>query len=68
MFVSYIISSFGLLIPTLILVFYFKWSTYGALAFTIFLAALIYFRLVRLSRSLWLHMNVKYDPSLGLKK
>lgn len=63
MFMSYIISSFGLLAPTLFLVFYFKWSVYGALAFTILIAALGYVRLLRLSRSIWLHLNVKYDPS-----
>jgi len=63
MFLSYIISSFGLLAPTLLLVFYFKWSVYGALAFTIFLASLMYIRLLRLSRSIWLHINVKYNPS-----
>ncbi len=64
MFLSYIISSFGLLAPTLLLVFYFGWSVYGALAFTIFFAAVIYIRLLRLSRSIWLHINVKYDPGI----
>ena len=61
MFISYILSGWILLLPTLLLVFYFKWSTTGAISFTIFVAALMYFRLVRGSRSLWLHINVKYD-------
>ena len=62
MFLSYILSGWILLLPTLLLVFYFKWSVIGAISLTIFLAALIYFRLLRGSRSLWLHFNVKYDP------
>ncbi len=62
MFVSYILSAWMLLLPTLLLVFYFKWSVVGAISFTIFLAALVYIRLLRGSRSLWLHLNVKYDP------
>lgn len=69
MFVSYIISSFGLLLPTLFLIFYFKWSVMGAVSFAIFLAVITYIRLLRLSRSLWLHLNVKYDPTYaGIKK
>lgn len=64
MFASYIISSWFLLLPTLLLVFYFKWSVTAALAFTIFLAALCYLRLLRGSRSLWIHLMVKYDPTV----
>ena len=62
MFLSYILSGWLLLLPTLLLVFYFKWSTMAAISLAIFLAALVYFRLLRGSRSLWLHINVKYDP------
>jgi len=40
MFMSYIVSSFYLLLPTLLLVFYFNWSLNGAFAFTLFLAAI----------------------------
>ena len=61
MFVSYVISSFFLLLPTLLLVFYFKWSTMAAISFTLALAALTYLRFLRGSRALWLHMMVKYD-------
>ena len=63
MFISYILSGWILLAPTLLLVFYFNWSSMSAIAFAIFLAALMYIRLVRGSRSLWLHLNVKYDES-----
>ncbi len=64
MFLSYILSSWFLLLPTLLLVFYFKWSVGGAIAFTIFLAALTYFKFLRGCRSLWLHMMVKHNPQI----
>lgn len=68
MFVSYILSAWMLLLPTLLLVFYFKWSPTGAIFFAIFLAALVYVRLLRGSRSLWLHINVKHDPAAEAKE
>ena len=64
MFASYIISSWLLLLPTLLLVFYFGWSIAPAMAFALFLGALSYIRLLRGSRSLWIHLMVKYDPSV----
>ena len=51
MFVSYILSAFLLLIPSLILVFGFGWSADGAMAVVLFIAALSFFKLLRLSRS-----------------
>lgn len=68
MFISYVISAFLLLAPTLLLVFYFKWNPTGAIFFAIFLAALVYFKLLRGSRSLWLHINVSYDPKAAETK
>lgn len=67
MFLSYILSSWFLLLPTLLLVFYFKWSVSAAIFFTIFLGALSYVRFLRGSRSLWLHIMVKYDPEIAAK-
>ena len=64
MFLSYIFSGWYLLLPTLLLVFYFGWSVNAAMAFTIFLGLISYCRIVRASRSLWLHMMVKYDPAI----
>ena len=63
MFISYGISSFFLLLPTLLLVFYFKWTVFAAISFTLFLAAISYMRFLRGSRALYLHLMVKYDPS-----
>ena len=64
MFLSYILSSWFVLIPTLILVFYFKWSVGGAMVFAIALTAVTYLKFLRGSRSLWLHMMVKHDPKV----
>lgn len=64
MFLSYILNSWFILIPTLILVFYFKWSVGGAMALAIAICALTFFRLARGSRSLWLHIMVKHDPMI----
>lgn len=62
MFLSYIISSFLLLPIALILVFYFNWSDFQTMAFIILLGGLIFFRILRMSRSLWIHMMVRYKP------
>lgn len=63
MFLSYIIGGWAVLLPTLLLVFYFKWSVGAAMTFAVFFALFIYLKLLRGARSLWLHMTVKYDPS-----
>lgn len=62
MFISYILSVWFLLLPTLLLVFYFKWSATGAISFSIFLAVLTYMKFLRGSRSFWLHLMVRHDP------
>lgn len=64
MFISYIASVFFLLIPTLILVFYFKWSVESAMGFTIFLGVITYLKFLRGSRSAWFHMMVKHNPKV----
>jgi len=62
MFISYIIMSWFILLPTLGLVFYFDWSVEGAMVFAVALMAVCYLRFARGSRSLYFHMMVKYDP------
>ena len=64
MFISYILSAWFLLLPTLLLVFYFDWSVTAALFFTLFLGAITYLKFLRGSRSLWLHFMVKHDPEV----
>lgn len=62
MFLSYIFGGWYILLPTLLLVFYFKWSVGAAMAAAIALGVISYLRLLRGARALWLHMMVKYDP------
>jgi len=65
MFLSYIFSAWFLLLPTLLLVFYYDWSVNAAMGITLLLAALIYLRVLRGSRALWLHLMVKYDKEIA---
>jgi len=67
MFVSYALSIIILLIPTLVLVFVFKWSESAAFTFTIVTAVILYLRILRGSRSIWLHLMVKYNPQIADK-
>lgn len=62
MFLSYIMSGFLLLGSALLLVFYFEWSANQAMVFVIFLAAVMYLKILRVSRSIWIHTVVKYNP------
>lgn len=68
MFLSYILSGFLLLGSALLLVFYFKWSANQAMAFVLFLAVIIYLKILRISRSIWIHTVVKYDPQYDKTK
>lgn len=61
MFISYIIAGWGILLPTLLLVFYFKWTVNGAMGFALLLMVITYIPLMRISRSLWIHFMVKFD-------
>lgn len=63
MFISYGISTFLLLPLALTLVFYLGWSVEGAMVFVIFLGAILFFKILRVSRSLWIHIMVKYDAN-----
>lgn len=62
MFLSYAITTFTLLPLALFLVFYFKWNIEGAMAFVFFIGLISFFKVLRVSRSLWIHIMVKYDP------
>ncbi len=61
--ISYAISSWMLLLPALLLVFKFDWSVNQAMLLSLFLAGITYFRLLRGSRSLYLHLMMRYDKS-----
>ncbi|GAB1398037.1 MAG TPA: DUF983 domain-containing protein [Saprospiraceae bacterium] len=68
MFISYIISSFFMLISFGIIKFAFKldvWTTFGIV---MALLVLVYFYVFRISRSLWIHFFVKYNPKAVKKQ
>lgn len=62
--ISYGISSWLLLVPTLVLVLIYDWSVNAGMGFALVLAGLTYFTILRLSRSLYLHASMRYDKSL----
>jgi len=61
MFVSYIVYTSIMLPIALLLVFYFDWSVNAAMAFVIAISAIFFFRILRGSRSLWIHIMIRYD-------
>lgn len=68
MFISYIFSGMLWLSIVLTLVFAFHWSVEAAMALVIALALISHVYFYRLSRSIWIHMIVKYDPIRGMKE
>lgn len=62
MMISYGISSWLFLGIVLSLVFYFDWSVGNAMIVVIILCIFSYLKLIRFSRSLWLHMMEKHEP------
>ena len=68
MFISYLLTSFILLPLALILTFYFNWTINGTMALVIFLGAVMFLKILRISRSLWIHILVGYKPHLANKK
>jgi len=63
MFISYIITAFLFLAIALMLVFYFKWSVNAAMAVVIVTGMLIFLKILRVSRSVYIHILVKYDKT-----
>jgi len=63
MFVSYLISSFFFLFVAGVTIIYFDFTVEGAFALIIFLGLFFYFWLLRVSRSIWIHIMIKYDKT-----
>lgn len=61
MFISYGLSALLFLIPSLILVLGFDWSANRAMLIVFILAGMSFFKILRLSRSVWIHINVRYE-------
>ncbi len=62
MFLSYLLTAFPLLAIGLGLGFAFDWSMGGIIWALLFVAALTFVKVLRFSRSLWIHLMVKYEP------
>jgi uncharacterized protein (DUF983 family) len=63
MFISYAIWGWFSIFFCLTLVFYFGWSVNATFALLIGISALFFVWLFRISRSLWIHFNIKFDAS-----
>ena len=63
MFISYILTGWFCVGFSLILVFGFGWSTTAAISLMIAILAIFFVFIFRISRSIWIHITEKYDPS-----
>ena len=61
MFISYGLGVFYIFLPALILTFGFDWPVNRTMTFVLILAAITFFRLMRLARSVWIHIVVRFD-------
>ena len=62
MFISYILSGFYCLGFALLLVLVFEWSIGATFALMILTLLIGFVWTYRISRSIWIHINVRYDP------
>ncbi len=68
MFISYIILAFFSLGFTGLLVFYFKLSVDISFALLIGILGLMFIWNLRISRSIWIHLMIKYDSQTAKSK
>lgn len=68
MFISYILSGWIFILLALLFVFGFKWSLELSMGVVVVFAILTFFKLMRISRSLWIHFIVKFDPEFAQQK
>lgn len=68
MFLSYIFSGFLFLGIIAVCLIVFKLSLNASMAVLLVIAALTYFFFLRMSRSLWINLLVKYDPNAREEK
>ncbi|MEL6864837.1 MAG: DUF983 domain-containing protein [Bacteroidota bacterium] len=67
MFISYIFYGWFSLLFSLALVFGFGWSVNSAFALLIFISIILFVWIFRMARSIWIHIIVKYKPSVLVK-
>ncbi|MEE9374314.1 MAG: DUF983 domain-containing protein [Saprospiraceae bacterium] len=69
MFISYLLTAFPLLGVGLFLAFVHDWSMSGIIGILLLVAAITFIKVLRFSRSLWIHLMVGYKPEIEpLKK
>lgn len=68
MFVSYIFSGFFFLGLAGLGIMYLHLSLNVTFLFILIIAALTYFPILRISRSVWIHLMVKYDPEASKQR
>lgn len=68
MFISYIFTSFVILAIAGLCIIGFGWGVYGTFALIIFLCIISFLWVVRISRSIWIHIVVHYDPEYNSTK
>ena len=61
MFISYILWGWFSIVLCLGLVFCFEWSVNGAFALLIFISLIFFVWIFRISRSIWIHINIKFQ-------
>lgn len=61
MFISYGLSGLLFLATALTLVLGFDWSPNQAMIVVVIMGLLLFFRLLRLARAVWIHINVKFE-------
>ena len=68
MFLSYILSAFPLMGIVLYCMFGLEYSVVSSLLIGMGIASLLYFKLMRFSRSLWIHLMISYDAQAADNK
>jgi len=64
MFISYGIWGWFSILLCFSLIYLFDWSVNGAFALLIFLSVVFFVGIFRIARSIWIHINVKYQPAV----
>lgn len=62
MYISYVLWAFISLALCLTLVFAFDWSVNSAFLLLLFISAIFFVWLFRISRSIWIHIAIRYEP------
>ena len=65
MFISYIWTAWTCLAIIGFCMLVLGWSIEASFALLIFVSAISYFWVARISRSMYIHLDVRYDPKLG---